>query len=83
MPAKDLLTAIEVESAKPGRNPAKPSCGDCNSPEFETIPVGKDYSLSDGAGLHLIVTSSGCKWWHFRYRFNGKPKKSRLAFFLT
>ena len=33
-----------------------------------------DYKLSDGLGLHLLVTPSGGKLWRFQYRFGGKQK---------
>jgi len=35
----------------------------------------KTYYLFDGEGLHLEVTPKGKKWWRFKYRLNGKPKK--------
>jgi integrase len=38
----------------------------------------KDYKLSDGEGLHLLVTHSGGKLWRFQYRYAGKQKT--LAF---
>jgi len=38
----------------------------------------KDYSISDGGGLTLLVKSNGSKLWRFIYRFNGK--QHRLGF---
>lgn len=35
-------------------------------------PKGKDYSLPDGGGLGLVVTSKGSKLWRMRPRFGGK-----------
>lgn len=35
-------------------------------------PREKPYKLSDGDGLHLLVTDKGAKLWRFRYRFGGK-----------
>ena len=35
-------------------------------------PRDKPYKLTDGSGLHLLVTPSGSKLWRFRYRFGGK-----------
>jgi integrase len=35
-------------------------------------PKEKPYKLSDGFGLHLLVTTAGAKQWRFRYRFAGK-----------
>lgn len=37
-------------------------------------PTEKDYKLSDGGGLYLLVTSNGGKLWRFQYRFDGKQK---------
>lgn len=37
-------------------------------------PAVKDYSITDGQGLSIQITTSGGKWWRFRYRFIGKPK---------
>ena len=38
-------------------------------------PKEKDYKLSDGRGLYLLVTKSGGKHWKLKYTFNGKEKK--------
>jgi len=35
----------------------------------------KPYKLYDGGGLYLLVTPSGGKLWHFKYRADGKEKK--------
>ncbi len=37
--------------------------------------ASKDYKLFDGGGLYLLVTSTGGKLWHLKYRFGGKEKK--------
>ncbi len=34
-----------------------------------------DFKLFDGGGLFLLVTKSGGKLWHFKYRFDNKEKK--------
>jgi integrase len=34
----------------------------------------KEYKLSDGGGLYLLVTPTGGKLWRFDYRFNDKRK---------
>jgi integrase len=31
----------------------------------------KEFKLSDGAGLHLLIKPNGSKLWRFRFRFNG------------
>ncbi len=41
-------------------------------------PKEKDYSISDGGGLPLLVKANGVKRWLFIYRFNGK--QNRLGF---
>jgi len=38
------------------------------------LPKEKEYKLSDGGGLYLLVTPSGGKLWRFNYRFDGKKK---------
>ena len=37
-------------------------------------PQDKDYKLSDGGGLYLLVTPTGGKLWRMDYRFNDKRK---------
>lgn len=37
-------------------------------------PADKDYSITDGQGLSILITSKGAKGWRFRYRHLGKPK---------
>ena len=41
-------------------------------------PSEKDYKLSDGRGLYLLITPNGGKHWRFDYTFSGKRKT--LAF---
>ena len=41
-------------------------------------PADKDRKLSDGGGLHLLVTRAGGRLWRMNYRFAGKQKT--LAF---
>jgi len=35
-------------------------------------PKNKEYTLNDGEGLALVVSSKGRKWWRFRYQMKGK-----------
>ncbi len=35
-------------------------------------PRAKEYKLSDGGGLHLLVLPAGGKYWRMKYRFDGK-----------
>ncbi len=37
-------------------------------------PKENDYKISDGYGLHLLVTPTGGKLWRLQYRFEGKQK---------
>lgn len=37
-------------------------------------PQSKEYKLSDGGGLYMLVTPTGGKLWRFAYRFDGKQK---------
>lgn len=37
-------------------------------------PKEKDYKLTDGEGLYLLITVNGGKRWRFKYRFDGKEK---------
>lgn len=39
----------------------------------------KQYKLSDEAGLFLLVTPQGNKWWRIRYWLNGKEKLLSLG----
>lgn len=42
-------------------------------------PKDKDYKLSDGRGLYLLVSKSGGKHWKLKYNFDGKEKKLSLG----
>lgn len=42
-------------------------------------PDEKPYKLSDGAGLHLLVTPSGGRLWRWKYRFAGAEKLMALG----
>jgi integrase len=42
-------------------------------------PDTKDYRLSDGDGLYLLVKTLGAKWWRFDYSFEGKRKTLSLG----
>jgi hypothetical protein len=35
--------------------------------------------LFDGAGLHLLVTPNGGRYWRYNYRFNGRQKTLSLG----
>ena len=34
-------------------------------------PLARPYKLTDGGGLHLLITPAGSKLWRFRYRLGG------------
>ncbi len=42
-------------------------------------PKEKDYKLSDGGGLYLLVKQSGSKYWRLKYRINHKEKLLALG----
>ena len=44
-------------------------------------PKEKDYTISDGGGLHLLIKSSGSKLWQFVCTFDGKRKKLALGIY--
>ncbi len=46
-------------------------------------PDAKAYTLSDGAGLSMLIEPNGSKSWRFRYRFAGKPKMISLGVYPT
>ncbi len=37
-------------------------------------PTDKPYKLTDGGGLHLVITPAGGKLWRLKYRIDGKEK---------
>ena len=39
----------------------------------------KDYKLSDGGGMHLLVKKAGTKYWRMKYRYAGKEKLLSLG----
>jgi len=42
-------------------------------------PKERDYKLTDGGGLYLLISSSGGKLWRFRYAYGGKEKLLALG----
>lgn len=44
-------------------------------------PREKPYKLSDGHGLHLLVTPQGGRYWRMNYRFDGKAKTMAMGVF--
>lgn len=45
-----------------------------NTQVSQAKPRDKDYKLSDGGGLYLLVARTGGKRWRFNFRFEGKQK---------
>lgn len=37
-------------------------------------PKDRQYKLTDGSSLYLLITPKGGKWWRLDYRFKGKRK---------
>ena len=46
-------------------------------------PADKDFKLSDGGGLYLLVSPSGGKLWRLAYRYNGKQKTLYIGSYPT
>lgn len=46
-------------------------------------PSDKEFKISDGGGLYLLVTPSGGKLWNLKYRFNGKEKRLSFGLYPT
>ena len=42
-------------------------------------PTDKQYKLTDGNGMHLLVHPNGSKYWRLQYRFSGKQKVLALG----
>ena len=42
-------------------------------------PKDKPYKLSDGKGMHLLISPNGAKYWRVKYRFAGKEKTLALG----
>ncbi len=42
-------------------------------------PKEKDYKLSDGGGLYLLVKVNGSRLWYLKYRIGGKEKKLAIG----
>jgi integrase len=42
-------------------------------------PTDKQYKLTDGNGMHLLVHQNGSKYWRLQYRFSGKQKMLALG----
>ena len=42
-------------------------------------PTDKQYKLTDGSGMHLLVHPNGSKYWRLQYRFDGKQKMLALG----
>jgi hypothetical protein len=43
----------------------------------------KAYKLSDGAGMYLLITPDGSRYWRFDYRFAGKRRTIALGVYPT
>lgn len=44
-----------------------------------TKPAEKPAKMTDGNGMHLLITASGSKYWRVQYRFGGKQKTLSLS----
>ena len=51
-----------------------------NARQIDTAkPKEKEYKLTDGGGLYLLVKPNGAKYWRLKYRFFGKEKKLSIG----
>ncbi len=51
-----------------------------NARQIETAkPKEKEYKLTDGGGLYLLVKPNGAKYWRLKYRVLGKEKKLSIG----
>ncbi|WP_174871699.1 tyrosine-type recombinase/integrase [Pectobacterium polaris] len=51
-----------------------------NARQIETAkPQDKEYKLTDGAGLYLLIKPNGAKYWRLKYRVTGKEKKLSIG----
>ncbi|WP_272538740.1 tyrosine-type recombinase/integrase [Providencia sp. PROV197] len=46
-------------------------------------PKEKDYKISDGGGLYLLVKTNGGKYWRLKYRIDGKEKLLAIGIYPT
>lgn len=44
-------------------------------------PADKQYKLTDGGGMYLLVRPDGAKYWRYDYRFQGRRKTLALGVF--
>ena len=44
-------------------------------------PKDKDYRLTDGQGLYILIKPNGAKWWRFDYSFEGKRLSLSLGIY--
>ncbi|MCY1700663.1 tyrosine-type recombinase/integrase [Lelliottia sp. SL45] len=42
-------------------------------------PMDKQYKLTDGNGMHLLVHPNGSRYWRLQYRYDGKQKMLALG----
>lgn len=42
-------------------------------------PTDKQYKLTDGNGMHLLIHPNGSRYWRLQYRFGGKQKMLALG----
>ena len=45
----------------------------------QALPRERDYKISDGGGLYILVRPAGSKLWRMKYRAQGREKKLSLC----
>lgn len=54
-----------------------------NARQIDTAkPKEKEYKLTDGGGLYLLIKPNGAKYWRFKYCVLGKEKKLSIGVYL-
>lgn len=66
-----------MSTEKKKRAPAARITGDASVNSAK--PKAKQYTMTDGRGLHLLVKPNGSKLWRLRYTFNGKQNMLSLG----
>lgn len=44
-------------------------------------PKEKDYKITDGGGLYLLVKTNGAKYWRMKYKLNGKEQLAAFGIY--
>ncbi|MBP7308033.1 MAG: tyrosine-type recombinase/integrase [Polaromonas sp.] len=70
---------IEINATAPKKRKSKPKSVLTDKGVKNAKPQDKPYKLTDGNGLHLLISPSGAKLWRYRYTYAGKEKLMSLG----